>query len=125
MSAFLLDTQVFLSWRANDARIAAPVRDAISRAPVVFVSAASAWEAAIKTALGRLSLPEPFGRGVDDSGFQRLAIAFEHAEAAAALPRHHNDPFDRMLLAQAELEGFTLVSHDRLFAPYGAPMLWT
>ena len=84
-----------------------------------------AWEAAIKTALGWLTLPEPFSQGVDKSGFRRLLIAFEHAEAAAALPSHHGDPFDRMLVAQAQLEGCTLVSHDRVLEPYGVPMLWT
>jgi PIN domain nuclease of toxin-antitoxin system len=91
----------------------------------VFVSAASAWEAAIKIALGRLTLPEPFGLGVDRSGFRRLAISFEHAEAAAALPRHHGDPFDRMLIAQTQLEGVTLVTHDQMLAPYGVTTLWT
>ena len=124
MSALLLDTHVFLWWRTNDARLAEAARSAIATAPIVFVSAASAWEAATKIALGRLTIPEPFGRGVDDSGFRRLMIAFEHAEAAAALPRHHADPIDRMLVAQAQLESCTLVSHDRALAPYGATMLW-
>jgi PIN domain nuclease of toxin-antitoxin system len=64
-------------------------------------------------------------RGVDHSGFRRLAISFEHAETAAALPRHHGDPFDRMLVAQAQLEGCTLVTHDQLLAPYGIATLWT
>lgn len=96
-----------------------------STAPIVFVSAASAWEAAIKIALGRLILPEPFGHGVDHSGFRRLAIAFEHAQAAAELPRHHGDPFDRMLVAQTQLEGCTLVTHDEALAPYGVATLWT
>ena len=94
-------------------------------ASIVFVSAASAWEAAIKIALGRLTLPEPFSRGVDHSGFRRLAISFEHGEAAAALPHHHGDPFDRMLIAQAQLEGCTLVTHDELIASYGVATLWT
>jgi PIN domain nuclease of toxin-antitoxin system len=121
----LLDTHVFLWWRTNDVRLTAEAREAIATQPIVFVSAASAWEAAIKVALGRLTLPEPFSRGADDSGFRRLAIAFEHAEAAAALPRHHADPFDRMLIAQAQLEGCTLVTHDRRLAPYGVATLWT
>lgn len=124
MSLLLLDTHVFLWWRANDARLGAAAREAISNADLVFVSAASAWEAAIKIALGRLVLPEPFVRGVDDSGFHRLPVAFEHAEAAGALPRHHADPFDRLLVAQAILEGCTLVSHDRALEPYGVSMRW-
>jgi PIN domain nuclease of toxin-antitoxin system len=124
VSLLLLDTHVFLWWRANDARLGAAAREAIANADLVFVSVASAWEAAIKIALGRLVLPEPFGRGVDASGFQRLPVAFEHAEAAGALPRHHADPFDRMLVAQASLEGCTLVSHDRALEPYTVSMLW-
>jgi PIN domain nuclease of toxin-antitoxin system len=103
----------------------ASAREAIATAPIVFVSAASAWEAAMKIALGRLTLPEPFSQGVDHSGFRRLAISFEHAEVAAALPRHHGDPFDRILVAQAQLEGCTLVTHDRALAPYGIATLWT
>jgi len=121
----LLDTHVFLWWRTNDARLNAHAREAIATDPIVFVSAASAWEAAIKIALGRLTLPEPFSRGVDLIGFRRLAISFEHGEAAAALPRHHGDPFDRMLIAQAQLEGCTLVTHDELIASYGVATLWT
>lgn len=62
----LLDTHVFLWWRTNDARLAADARDAIATTDIVFISAASAWEAAIKIALGRLTLPEPFAHGVDD-----------------------------------------------------------
>lgn len=125
MTVLLLDTHVFLWWRANDARLTANARSAIATTPIVFVSAASAWEAAIKIALGRLALPEPFSQGVDDSGFRRLAISFEHAQVAAALPRHHGDPFDRMLVAQAQLEGCTLVTHDEMLAPYGVSTLWT
>jgi PIN domain nuclease of toxin-antitoxin system len=124
VSILLLDTHVFLWWRANDARLSSEVRDAIAGADIVFVSAASAWEAAIKIALGRLRLPEPFAAGVEASGFQRLQIAFEHAEAAGALPRHHADPFDRMLVAQTLLEGCELVSRDRALEPYGVRMLW-
>jgi len=121
----LLDTHVFLWWRVNDPQLNAGAREAIATASIVFVSAASAWEAALKIALGRLTLPEPFSRGVDHSGFRRLAISFEHSEAAAALPRHHGDPFDRMLVAQAQLEGCTLVTHDQVLRSYDVATLWT
>jgi PIN domain nuclease of toxin-antitoxin system len=120
----LLDTHVFLWWRVDDGRLGEPARSAISGADLVMVSAASAWEAAIKARLGRLELPERFEAGVLASGFERLPIGFSHAEAAAALPAHHRDPFDRMLLAQAMVEGLTLVSHDRRLEPYGVPVLW-
>jgi PIN domain nuclease of toxin-antitoxin system len=121
----LLDTHVFLWWRSDPARLNERAREAIAMTPIVFVSAASAWEAAIKVALGRLVLPEPFAHGVAHSGFRRLPIFFEHAEAAAALPRHHGDPFDRMLVAQAQLEGCTLVTHDQTLAEYRIATLWT
>jgi PIN domain nuclease of toxin-antitoxin system len=119
----LLDTQVVLWWRADVERIAPPVREAIASADVVFVSVASAWEIAIKQALGKVRLPESFATGVDRSGFARLTITFEHAAAAARLPRHHADPFDRMLIAQAVAEGLRLVSADPAIAKYNADVL--
>jgi len=125
VSALLLDTHVVLWWRMNDPRLTAMARDTIAGAAVAWVSAASAWEVAIKQALGRLVLPGPFAAGVDASGFQRLPVEFEHAAEAAALPPHHQDPFDRMLVAQARLAGLTLVTHDRALASYDVPILWT
>ena len=89
------------------------------------MSAATAWEAAIKAALGRLDLPDTIESGVVDSGFEKLPISFSHAERAAALPQHHGDPFDRMLVAQAQIEGLTLVTHDRQLEPYDVAILWT
>ena len=121
----LLDTHVFLWWRADDRRINAAARRAIAEADVVFVSAASAWEAGIKIALGQLSIPDSFEAGVSESGFEKLPIGFAHAEAAARLPAHHADPFDRMLVAQAQLESLTLVTHDRRLARYALELLWT
>lgn len=124
-SRLLLDTHVFLWWRADSNRLKRPARRAIAAADIVFVSAASAWEAAIKAALGRLRIPASVESGVADSGFEKLAIAFSHAEIAGALPPHHADPFDRMLVAQARSEGLTLVTHDRRLEPYDVPILWT
>jgi PIN domain nuclease of toxin-antitoxin system len=124
INKLLLDTHVFLWWRANDPLLKEAARSAFSDADVVFVSAASAWEAAIKAALGRLELPDTVESGVEDSGFEKLPITFSHAEAAAVLPPHHNDPFDRMLVAQAKAEGLTLVAHDRKLKPYDVPTLW-
>jgi PIN domain nuclease of toxin-antitoxin system len=125
VTRLLLDTQVFLWWRMDDPRLAAAVRAAVAEAELVFVSVASAWEAAIKMALGRLRLPDRFETGVVDSGFERLLISFAHAERAGGLPVHHSDPFDRMLVAQAQAEGLTLVTHDRRLAPYDVDVLWT
>jgi PIN domain nuclease of toxin-antitoxin system len=121
----LLDTHVFLWWRADDPQLAAAAREAIAHAEIVAVSAASAWEAAIKARLGRLRLPEPFAKGVTDSGFSELSVRFAHAERAADLPRHHAVPFDRMLVAQAQIEGLTLVTHDSSIWRYDVPVLRT
>lgn len=120
----LLDTHVFLWWRGEPARLAPEVRSRISTADIVFVSAASAWEAAIKASMGRLDLPDTVEAGVLASGFERLLITFSHAERAAGLPPHHRDPFDRMLVAQAQAEGLTLVTHDGLLKSYDVEILW-
>lgn len=120
----LLDTHAFLWWRTDDARLPRAARSAISDADVVFVSAATAWEAAIKVSLGRLELPDTIETGVEDSGFEKLPITFSHAEAAAKLPPRHRDPFDRMLIAQAIAENLTLVSHDQKIAQYPVAVLW-
>jgi len=124
-SRLLLDTHIFLWWRGEPAKVRTEVRSAIATADVVFVSAASAWEAAIKVSLGRLELPDTMEAGVLASGFEKLLITFSHAERAAALPPHHKDPFDRMLVAQAQAEGLTLVTHDRLLEQYEVEILWS
>ena len=121
----LLDTHVLIWWRTSDPRLGAAARAAIAGADEVFVSAASAWETAIKIALGKLRLEESFEAGVEASGFSKLNVNFSHAERVATLPLHHHDPFDRILIAQAEIEGLMLVSNDQWLAPYGVPLLAT
>lgn len=119
----LLDTHVLLWWLADDDRLPAATRDAVNVAAEVRVSAASVWEIGIKRALGRLEVPENYLEAVDASDIQLLAITAEHAEAAGALPRHHDDPFDRMLVAQAWTDELTLVTADRRLPDYGVPVL--
>lgn len=85
---------------------------------LVYVSAASVWEMSIKHRLGRLVLPERLLDELRERSFSPLAVTLEHALSAGALPRHHNDPFDRMLVAQAQAEGLTLVTADRAMAAY-------
>lgn len=116
----LLDTHVFLWWCGNDARLSRELRKKLTDPRViVHVSAASAWEIAIKQALGRLRIPEPVEKAVAASGFLPLDITFEHARVAGGLPDHHRDPFDRMLVAQAQVEGLALATYDARLAPYG------
>jgi PIN domain nuclease of toxin-antitoxin system len=120
----LLDTHVVLWWRSGGSRLTSQVRRAIASADVALVSAASGWEIALKLGLGKLRISQPFAWMVEQSGFTELPVAFVHAERLAALPQHHRDPFDRMLIAQAQVEGATLVTHDRQFEPYKVPTLW-
>jgi PIN domain nuclease of toxin-antitoxin system len=115
----LLDTHVFLWWGEDSRQLRADVRRRIAQADDVFVSAASAWEASIKAGLGRLRLPGPLLEAVVASGFSPLPLDFAHAEAVRALPPLHTDPFDRMLVAQAQVEGLTLVSRDQTLREYG------
>ncbi len=108
----LLDTHVVLWLLAGDPRLGAATVALVQEADEVFVSAASAWEVAIKAALGRLTLPEPFEVGVRRSGFDELPVRFTHAREVSHLPSLHQDPFDRLLVATALADGLTLVSAD-------------
>lgn len=123
MTRLLLDTHVVLWWQGDAPALHAHVRKAIATADVVFVSAASAWEVEIKRTLGKLTIPAPFSDAVALNDFTELPITMRHTRAIAALPLHHRDPFDRMLVAQSLVEGCTLVTADRAFAPYGAPLM--
>ena len=120
----LLDTHVFLWWQADDPRLRAAIRTTIANAPQVYISAASAWEVAIKIALGKLLIPEPFAAGVLHSGFAPLPITLDHAARVTGLPALHSDPFDRMLVAQACAEDLTLVTADAQLRVYMVPVLW-
>lgn len=121
----LLDTHVVLWWQRDDRRLGRTARNAIAEADIVWVSAVSGWEATIKLALGRLRLDEPFRVLLAADDFTELPMTLAHADAVAALPRHHADPFDRALVAQAQVEKATIVSDNRAFAPYGVPVIWT
>lgn len=120
----LLDTHVVLWWRLDSPRVKRAAREAIATADLVWVSAVSGWEVAIKQGLGKLRLADPFAAMVKGSEFGELPVTLRHAEQLATLAPHHTDPFDRMLVAQAQVEGATLVTHDRQFAPYGIPIVW-
>jgi PIN domain nuclease of toxin-antitoxin system len=118
----LLDTHVLIWWDEGR-RLSAEARQAIEVADAVYVSAASAWEVAIKTALGRLRPTRTVEEAVSDSGFLELPVTFRHAEWVTGLPPHHRDPFDRMLVAQAAVEELTLVTRDPVFAQYGVALI--
>ena len=124
----LLDTHALLWWVADDPRL--PSRaDALltDDAAEVFVSAVSAWEIAIKARSGKLEagpLAQGFAAEIARQGFLPLPISLEHAERAGQLPAVHRDPFDRMLVAQAQAENLHLLSNERIFDRYGVVRVW-
>lgn len=119
----LLDTHTLL-WAIEGGRQLRPsTLEAIFINNRVYVSAASYWEIAIKAALGKLQLANDPLEFIENSGFAELPVYFRHAELAASLPLHHRDPFDRMLIAQAQAEGLTLVTDDSQIARYDVPIV--
>lgn len=121
----LIDTHIFIWWAAADAKLEPAIRDAIEGAREVFLSVASAWELGIKAQLRKLHAPPDALRPAEllRRGVIPLSITMEHALAAAALPPLHRDPFDRMVVAQARLEGLTLVTADATLARYDVPVM--
>jgi PIN domain nuclease of toxin-antitoxin system len=120
----LVDTHVFI-WcdqrpRAVTPTLLATLQDTRND---VFVSAASVWEIAIKRARGKLEFAMPIVETVEKLGFEVLPVTGAHAEHAGGLPRYHNDPFDRLIVAQAALEGLVLGTYDRILGSYGVPIL--
>ena len=115
----LLDTHVLLWWLNLSKQLSNAARELVANPEnVIFVSAASIWEVRIKESLGKVSVPNNFTETLTEESFEKLPITFQHADAVRELKSHHRDPFDRMLIAQAVVEGLTLVSHDRIIAKY-------
>jgi PIN domain nuclease of toxin-antitoxin system len=119
----LLDTNALLWWLADEG-LTTQAREAIADpANLVAVSAVSAWEISIKKALGKLAAPDDLAHQVEAGGFAPLPITIAHGIAAGQLARHHDDPFDRMLIAQALAEGLTIVTRDKRFSDYSVALL--
>ena len=115
----LLDTHIFLWLNADDPKLTGKARELIDQAQEVFVSAVAFWELAIKISRGDLAADlEELRAALYDNAFTLLPITVEHACATAALPWHHKDPFDRMLVAQAITEPLRLLTADHLLEPY-------
>jgi PIN domain nuclease of toxin-antitoxin system len=125
VKALLLDTHALL-WSVGDPDQLSPSAHAVLSAGVVpaYVSAASVWEIAIKRASGKLEVPDDLLEKVAAAGFGELSVTFEHATRAGALPLHHGDPFDRMIVAQAQNEGLVVVTSHQRIAAYDVPVLW-
>ncbi len=125
---YLLDTHVLLWWLDNDPALSTKASRAISSGDnEIFISTATAWELAIKNHSGKLEIPrvlDGFESKLSDEGFFTLEISIKHALRAGALPNHHKDPFDRMLVAQAQAEDLSLISNDSMFDHYGVRRVW-
>jgi len=125
LSALLVDTHTLL-WSVGDTdRLSRAAFDVLSAGVVpAYVSSASVWEIAIKRASGKLDVPDDLLAKISEANFRRLDVTFEHAMLAGALAPHHGDPFDRMLIAQAQSESLILVTNDARIAAYDVPVLW-
>jgi PIN domain nuclease of toxin-antitoxin system len=125
----LLDTHTFLWWNTDDGQLSALAREIIANGDnEIYVSAASAWEISIKAARGRLVLPEEPGayiaKRLQVNHFQPLPIQISHAAQVYVLPRHHDDPFDRLLVAQAQMEKLALLTVDPDIQKYEVETVW-
>lgn len=125
----LLDTHAFLWWLAGDRRLSTRAKREIgAETNTCYVSAASAWEISTKYRLGKLPgaavVADELAEVIASQTFEELPISVRHAQRAGGLPGPHRDPFDRMLIAQAQLEGMTLVSNETLFDDFGVSRLW-
>jgi PIN domain nuclease of toxin-antitoxin system len=123
MDRLLLDSNVVVYLDQNPGRVTKRTRDQIDAASEVYVSAVTGWELSIKQATGALKMNTPVSNLVGSLGFLELPITMHHGEAAGTLPMIHRDPFDRLLVAQAIVEGLTLVTSDSRLIRYGIPIL--
>ncbi|MEV8389679.1 MULTISPECIES: type II toxin-antitoxin system VapC family toxin [unclassified Streptomyces] len=119
----LLDTHIILWWLADSPELDDGVKDLLDKEPSVYVSAVSPWEIAIKQSLGKLEGPEDLAERARDSQFTPLSITAGHGVRAGRLPAYHRDPFDRLLVAQAQIEGMTLVTRDKWIPHYDVQVM--
>jgi PIN domain nuclease of toxin-antitoxin system len=120
----LLDTHVLLWWLADDPSLSVLARSLIAEPQnAVFVSAISHWEIRLKSSLGKLSIPQDFEERLRREPFEKLPLKAAHTEGLARLPWLHRDPFDRMLIAQAQGAGLRLLTHDAQLGAYGEAVL--
>ena len=120
----LLDTHVLLWWLDDHPSLSRKAKDAVADGKnLVCVSAVVIWEIKIKEALGKLKIPRNFRNVIENQPFEMLDVKVEHAHAVGDLPPHHRDPFDRMLIAQARVEGLTIVTRDIHFRKYKIPLI--
>ena len=124
MKRILLDTHALIWWFDGDEKLGLNAREQISNPDNdIYVSAATVWEMSIKQQMGKLVAPEDIESKVEHAGFSSLPISLFHGQQAGRLPFHHKDPFDRMLIAQAQAEGLQILTKDEQFRDYGIRLI--
>ena len=124
MKRILIDTHVLIWWLEGSKKLGQSAKAHITNGHnEIYVSAASVWEMSIKQQLGKLTAPDDLDAIVEQAGFSKLSISLFHAQQAGKLPPHHKDPFDRMLIAQAQAEGLQLITQDEHFPKYGINLI--
>jgi PIN domain nuclease of toxin-antitoxin system len=122
-TAMLLDSNMVIWLDQRPSRLRDVILYQIQNCPQVYLSAVTAWELGIKQSLGKLTLVRPVSEFIRENNLTELPVTVEHGEAVSSLPLHHHDPFDRLLVAQAKVEGAVLVTSDKLLLRYGIPIL--
>jgi PIN domain nuclease of toxin-antitoxin system len=121
----LLDAHAFLWWVTNSTRLSEMSRNAIGdQGNEIAVGIGCLWELAIKRSIGKLDFPFDFQKVLQDEGFEVLQIGFGHLRILDTLPRHHGDPFDRLLIAQSLLDGLPIITNDSLLSRYAVTIIW-
>jgi PIN domain nuclease of toxin-antitoxin system len=124
MKRLLLDTHALIWWLNGDEQMGLITREEISNPENdIYVSAATTWEMSIKRQLGKLEAPDDIELKVEQAGLLKLSISLFHGEQAGLLPLHHRDPFDRVIIAQAQAEGLVIVTKDKYFPKYGVRLM--
>jgi len=121
---YLIDTHIFLWWLDDNKKLKKHVKSIISDPEnIIYLSAASAWEMSIKKSLGKLKIDFDLSDELKINGIEPLPITMAHCKVVEYLPYHHQDPFDRMLIAQSKSDNITLISHDKTLGIYDANVL--
>lgn len=123
MTSYLIDTHAFIWALDGSERLSRRHVEILRSDARVFASMATLWEIAIKKAIGKLAAPQDIPGKMHLAGFRLLDISVHHIAALEALPFHHRDPFDRLLVAQAQVEGMTLMTADRELSAYGVEII--
>lgn len=121
---YLLDTHILLQWLNNDRTLSHKISEIIANPDnIIFVSSVNTWEITIKKSLGKLEAPNDIEKAIEANDFQKLPITIEHSTYIVNLPLYHKDPFDRLLIAQAIVEGLTLLTCDTQIPKYSVHII--